>query len=509
MNKHRIVLLGSVLSVLNVALTTLVGFFLMPFLVHRLGDRMYGYWALVGAVLGYYGILDLGISPAVSFQFAKAIGGRDNDAPNRILSTAVVAFSGLGVIAFLLTLIAAALCGFFISDKQDVILFRLVLLLVGLGFAFGFPGRAFMGGLYAHLRNDLVSIIGMAVLVLRTLLIVALIFRGEGIVGLAVVSLITEVASYVASYAMLRRIHPGLRISFQLADRATFRELFSYGQYSMIIRIGDQFRFAVDGWTVAALVGIGAVAHYTIASRLSGYFLTFILSAVGLLQSLFSQLLGEKNFVGIRRVLQLGTRVAAVLSTVVAVSFVLYGRKFIQAWMGAEYLDAYIPAVILIAAIYCDLAQQPSVTYLLGVSQHRYLAIQTLLEGIANLVLSIYWGRTYGMVGVSMGTLVPMFVAKVILQPIYVCRSAGLSLWDYYIKDLGLGILTPALAALVLWFFSLRRISLDNLVAICAVIGIQAMVSLAVSFFAVFDAKERTLLVAKILPGKRLAPELV
>ena len=55
----------------------------MPFLVHGLGDRMYGYWALVGAVLGYYGILDLGISPAVSFQLAKAIGEGDSESPNR------------------------------------------------------------------------------------------------------------------------------------------------------------------------------------------------------------------------------------------------------------------------------------------------------------------------------------------------------------------------------------------------------------------------------------------
>lgn len=63
MKRHAPILRGSVLSVVSMALMTLLGFFLMPFVVHRLGDRVYGYWALVGTVLGYYDILDLGISP--------------------------------------------------------------------------------------------------------------------------------------------------------------------------------------------------------------------------------------------------------------------------------------------------------------------------------------------------------------------------------------------------------------------------------------------------------------
>jgi O-antigen/teichoic acid export membrane protein len=34
-------------------------------MVHNLGDRMYGLWALAGAFIGCYGLLDLGLSSAV------------------------------------------------------------------------------------------------------------------------------------------------------------------------------------------------------------------------------------------------------------------------------------------------------------------------------------------------------------------------------------------------------------------------------------------------------------
>jgi O-antigen/teichoic acid export membrane protein len=503
MTRSRIALLGSVLSIANVAVSTAVGFFLMPFVVHGLGDRMYGYWALVGAVLGYYGILDLGISPAVSFQVAKAIGKGDGESPNRVLSTAVVAFSGLGIIVLAVTAIVAACCPLFIKNPYDVGVFRTVLAITGFGLALGFPGRAFMGGLYAHIRNDLIAIVGIAGVIVRSLLIVVVILQGQGIVGIAVASLVTDVASYVAQYLILRSIHKGLRISLALADKAAFKDLLNYGGYSVIIRVGDQLRFAVDGWMVAAFVGIAGVAHYAIASRLSGYFLTFILSALGLLQSWFSQLLGGENFKGIRRTLRLATKIAAVLSTIVTVSFFLYGHAFLAEWMGLHYVDAYWPAVILIVALFTDLAQQPSVSYLLGVSKHRYLAIQTLIEGIANLILSMYWARQYGMVGVAMGTLVPMVVAKLFLQPAYVCRHAGISLREYYFAILGKSVLVPASLGLAMWWLVFRNIDLVNLWRVVVVVILQATLCAVASFFLIFEREDRHRLLSKLRSGRK------
>lgn len=496
--KHRVILMGSALGVASLTASVLVGFLLMPFVVHRLGDRMYGYWSLVGALLGYYGALDLGITPAVSFHMAKAMGEGDNESPNRTLSAAFAGLAGVGLAVLLITAVAAALCPFFVTNPSDGRVFRLVLLITGLGCAFGFPGRAFLGGIIAHLRNDLIATARTTALVLRTALVVWVILIGWGIVGLAVVSFLTDLSTYVAFYLILRRIQPGLRISFSLVNRAALRELFNYGRYSMMLRVGDQLRFAVDGWVVAGFVGVAAVAHYAIASRLSDYFLTVILTAVGLLTPWFSQMLGSGNHDGIRRLISLSTRIAAALSTIVACSFIFYGRAFIVQWMGARYVDAYWPALILVMAMYCDLAQQPSVAYLLGVSKHRYLAIQTMIEGVANLALSIGLAKSYGLVGVAIGTLAPMFVAKVIFQPAYVCRSAGISLSRYYLRDLGTGIMVPALFATGLWAVLLRSVTLSSLGTVCIVVALQAAICGVVAFYLACATSERQMIVRAI-----------
>lgn len=504
MKPHRTIAIGSIVRVLSLAATSLVGFFLMPFLVHRLGDRMFGYWTLIGALLGYYGILDLGITPAVQFQVAKAIGEGDTESPNRALSTAVAAFAGLGLVALAATLVAAACCQFFIKNPADAGIFRAVLIIMGLGFAFGFPGRAFMGGVYAHLRFDISASAGIVVLILRTVLIVVVVEGGGGLVGLAAVSLLSDAITYFANYLILRRIQKGLRISLKLADKATFKELFQYGRHSVVIQIGDQLRFSVDSWIVAGFVGVAAVAHYAVASRLAMYLLILMTGLLGTLGPWFSQLLGGQNYEGIRRTLVLGTKVAAALSTIAVCSFVLYGRAFIDKWMGPRYVDAYWPSLILIAAVFFDIAQQPSISYLLGVSRHRYLAFQTIGEGIANLALSIYWARSYGMIGVALGTLVPMIVAKFLLQPAYVCRTAGIPLAHYYVKVLGGSAVAPAACCLALWVI-LRNVELSGLGMVCLVVALQGLASALAAFFFVFGAEDRRRVAGKLWPRRQLA----
>ena len=43
------------------AANVVVGFFLWPIIVHRLGDDAAGIWVLIFSITGYYGLFDLGI----------------------------------------------------------------------------------------------------------------------------------------------------------------------------------------------------------------------------------------------------------------------------------------------------------------------------------------------------------------------------------------------------------------------------------------------------------------
>jgi len=503
MKIFRVAVHGSALRVVSLAATTLIGFFLMPFIVHHLGDRLYGFWALIATLLGYYGILDLGIVTAVQYHVAKAIGDKDESSVNIAISTSFFTFTALGLISFLISLTVAAFSGMIVHNREDLLNFRIVLLMLGAGAAIGFPGRAFVGAISAHLRFDLMSFAGIAILIIRTVLIVLVVGNGGGIIALAGISLLAEGLGYVVNYLILKKIQPSLRISRTLATLTKLKEMFHYSGYAVVIQVSDQLRFSIDGWMVGAFVGLTAVTHYSIGSRLAQSYLALIIAMVGILAPWFSQLLGSSDFEGIKRVFLLGTKISASLSTIVALSLVLYGKPFIGKWMGSAYLDAYLPMMLLVLGIYCDVSQLPSVSYMFGVSKHRFLAGITLAEGVANFALSIYWAPQYGMIGVALGSLVPMVIAKLLIQPIYVCKSLNLSLYDYYVQLWGRSVLAPAIPTFLVWIFWGRTINFANLFAVCAVILLQAVVGVVVSFFLVFGRREQRDLLGRFLSFRK------
>jgi O-antigen/teichoic acid export membrane protein len=498
LKRHRIVLLGSTLRVVSLAATTGVTFFLMPFIIHRLGDHNYGYWALVAAVLGYYGVLDLGIVTAVQFQVAKSMGDGDLESVNRTVSTSFFALAGLGFIICCLTVVVGLSSRLFIANAADVPTFRAVLFIMGADLAIGFPGRAFMGTIQAHLRFDITASISVAVLILRTTLILLVIGAGAGVTSLAVISLMCDSVGYVLTYVALRNIHSGLEVSPRLASWLTLRGLFNYSKFALIIQISDQLRFSLDVWMVSAFVGISAVTHYAIANRLSQAFFALIIAALGILSPWFSQLFGSSNRDGILRVFIIGTKVSAGLSTTIASTLILCGSLFIGRWMGQSYLDAYWPLALLVTAIYCDVAQLPSVSYMFGVSRHRFLAWVTLAEGLANVCLSVYWARKYGMIGVALGTLVPMVVAKLFVQPAYVCKLLGIPLYRYYIKLLGRSVLPPVLGSILFWSLIVRRLHLPNIGAVCLVMLCQAAFAALLTVFVSLNKCERESVFSRI-----------
>ncbi|HEV2246346.1 MAG TPA: hypothetical protein VGW37_06805 [Terriglobia bacterium] len=70
----KLVVSGSALQAVQFAIAVVVAFFLTPFVIHSLGDRMYGFWTLAAAFVGYYGLMDLGLSSAVNRYIAGAAG---------------------------------------------------------------------------------------------------------------------------------------------------------------------------------------------------------------------------------------------------------------------------------------------------------------------------------------------------------------------------------------------------------------------------------------------------
>src|SRR5712672_4652218 len=117
---HRVELVQIVKNVSSswIALGTnvLVGIFLSPYILHRLGDEAFGIWILIFSATGYYGLFDLGIRSSIVRYVAKYSATEEHDELNRLVNTAMFSYSGIGIVALAITLVG----GYFVSSIFNI-----------------------------------------------------------------------------------------------------------------------------------------------------------------------------------------------------------------------------------------------------------------------------------------------------------------------------------------------------------------------------------------------------
>jgi len=182
---------GSMLGVANHLATVVIALFLMPFVVFSLGDRMYGFWTLASAFIGYYGLLDFGLSSAVSRFIAKEIGAGDKEECNRIVNNAFFIFSCIGLVVLIITFVLSYLAFLFFPDPVESTLFQKVILVLGINVAVYFPIKVYKGIVVAHLQFEIMAIIRFIFLILKTALTVIVLIKGYKIIALAIFTLIS------------------------------------------------------------------------------------------------------------------------------------------------------------------------------------------------------------------------------------------------------------------------------------------------------------------------------
>lgn len=492
---------GSGLRTLNFFITIIVSFFMMPFVVHSLGDRLYGFWALVGTFLGYYGLLDLGLIAAVSRHIAGAIGAKDDEECNRIFNAAFFIYLALGFCALLITVILAASASLIFKTPGDAALFWKIILILGVNTAINFPVKAWRGILTAQLRYDIMSALGLLTLGLRTLLIILVLQAGYGILAMAWVTFISNLPEVALVIYFSKKNLSSLTIRVKHLAQKSVKTLFSYSAYAFIAQMADQLRFNVDAFVIAAFVSLAALTHYHVASTLVRYFISLMIASMGVFQPVFSRQFGAGDHESIKKTFFFATRLSVYLASFVGFGLIAWGKPFIQRWMGQEYLDAYPCLVILVLGSTFALWQIPSVNLLYGTSRHRFYALFNTIEGVSNLLLSLLLVKPFGIIGVAMGTFIPMAVIKLLIQPIYVCKVLSIDILDYTFKiskALLAVMLSLILPALLFFKYAAPDYKILSLLGIIFLIWY----ALFIWFFG-FNNMERKRFSLVILPNRR------
>jgi len=391
-----------------------IGLVMLPFNLAHLGMAAYGLWMLTTSFTAYFAMLDLGYGGALVRFVAQYRARRDARALNEVLSTISVVYTSIGVVTYLAVLAIAfnmELISALTPDQRATS--RTLLLIIGasvaLRFAFGPYGGVIVGFQRYHL-NNLTSIATSLTVASAN---VAVLLAGHGIVALVAVTTGVRIAALLVYRMNAYRVFPGLEIDWRRFNRTRLREVSGFGVFMLLLDTAYKVNYSTDMVVIGAWLGAPAVALWAPAQRLSELILKLSNQLSEALFPIVVDCDASERAARLRMLFLHGTRLSLATVLPVAGGVALLAHPLLTAWIGPSFGSTTTVVQILAFVVIVRVASATSSVVLKGAGLHRRLTILVGLMAAGNLALSIALVRTHGLVGVAVGTAVPVTLVAV------------------------------------------------------------------------------------------------
>jgi O-antigen/teichoic acid export membrane protein len=390
---------GVVVSLLSVPLT--IGY---------LGDERYGVWALIGALLGWLNLADLGISNGFTNMVVVAAGTGRNDLVRGYISTA---FAMLFSISLLVAITTGLLWPFInwsalfnihtelAKSEVNTAMFMAITIYL-ISFPLSIVNRTYTSLQRGQLANYWDMIANVASL--GSLYVVTHTHGGLPWLVFAVsgTSLLVRIASSAWLFAYRRELTP----SIKLINWSTAFQMMKPGIQFFFIQILALIVFQTDNLLVAHFLGAEEVPTYSLTYRLFEFSTLIQGVFFGYAWVGYTDAISRRDYNWVDRAFKLNLLFSIVSTVCISGCLVMIARPFIYFWThGAvsppQNLIYWMAAWSVINA-YCS----PMASLLAAASRLKYQLIYSAFGVLVNLVSSVILIQRWGVSGAIAGTVI-------------------------------------------------------------------------------------------------------
>ena len=428
-----------------------IGLLTLPFNLHHLGAEAYGLWMLTAGITVHFSILDLGYGGAIIKFVAQYRSKRDAQGLNEIASTIFVLFTGLGLLVYAVVIgLAFNLDHFLNITPAQAETGKWILLIVGLNAAVNFGFSTFGGICAGFQRYDINNVVAIASSFVIAVVNVAVVLMGYGLIPLVAATTAVRLGTYFIYWRNAYKVFPLLRVRPALFRRSRLREVTAFSIYASMIDWANKLNYELDEIIIGVFLGAAPVAIWAVADRIASA--TQRLTNQGnavlfplIVDSDVGQKLGR-----LQTVLIEGTRLSLATVTPIAIVLIVLAEPIVRGWVGPAMIGAVPVVQVLALTVAFRVANATGTTLLKGSGHVRYLAFVNLGTGAANVAMSAALIKPYGLVGVAVGTLVPILFSSIFLTFPVACRRVQVPVADALRRAVWPALWPAAVVALAL-----------------------------------------------------------
>lgn len=503
MDKGKQIKIGALISYFTIFFNIAMGLIYTPWMMKTIGQSDYGLYTLAMSLINTFAF-DFGLSMAAQRYIAANLAKDDQAAANK---TAGLIYKLYLVITVVLLLVFLLLFFFIESVYTELTLeeiekFRGLYLIAAIYSVCSFPFLPLNGVLSAYEKFVQLKVSDLIHKILNIILTVAALIAGVGVYSLVLVNLVAGIAFAVVRVVLVKRSTP-IRADFSYRDKSLVRELFSFSLWTSVFSLTTRLMLSLAPSVLGIVSGSYEIAVFGFAVALESYIYTFINAINGFFMARLSRI-SEKN--AEKRGAEEATdlmisvgRFILMLFTLIFVGFVALGKDFISLLFGEQYINSYYCTLLICGYGFIAYPQQIANTYLVVKGKVKQRAIISAACLAVNLFLSLFLGKRWGAVGVSVAIFIALILNTFLMNILYHCKL-GISLSRFF-KNCHLNLL-PGVLSYAVMAFAISRLPLGGWGGFILKVSLSCVVYGAIAWFLMLD-QEKKAFIKKALKMKR------
>ena len=406
------------------------GLLVFPFVLRTVPAQDFGLWMAAGELIGFAGLVDLGVLMTLPLLAAQADGRKDRVALRQLISDCLF----LSTLAALLFLAVTSVLWSFRSElpglarygDATLVFLETPLLVLAVGYAVALPLRTFAAVLTGLQDVTCLGVLALVQAALGLALTLGLLTAGFGLQALAWAAAAPPLAVSLVAVIRLALKQPDLLKEVPWPAWARMKVLLREGFGSRLGGFGWQLVSASQSIIIVRLLEPELAVVYACTAKLPMMLMqmVWLLTDSGLIG--FAQLHGEGNQERTREVSRVMLRVSLAGASCAGVVVLLLNPLFVRLWVGEPrfggiMLNALLAAWLLVATMIHSFSTQAA-----SIGARFQVGSMTLVQGLIHLPLAALGASLLGLNGLLAGALTAGTLIGCSLQSILLSRCLAL-----------------------------------------------------------------------------------
>ena len=444
---------GIALSYIYTALNTIIGLFMSAYIIRMIGETEYGLYQTMTSFATYLTLFQFGTGSIMTRNIALCRkDGSENEKYRKNTSTvwtvAIIQAVVIAVVSTIFYLLIDVIYQKSLTAEQ-IQYGKILFLIVAIKLIVSFLEQVLNGVVLGCERYSLTTIVRLVHLVTRTAIVIALLTVKPFALHLVITDTLLSAATFAYTFCYCKKY---LKVSFSLKyfDLAIFKNVLPLAVALFLQTVINMANGNVDKFLIGILMSPEAVTVYSIGMFIYTTFSSLTTIPISMyMPKIAADMRDGKRSAELTETLIQPCRLIFLIGGVVLFGFITIGKQFISIVYGDTYMDARIIAVIVMTAMIINMSNGVIVNVLDVLNKRIVRSVILLFTTIANILLTVFWIKSWGMVGAAAATGICTLIGQDIIMNIYYDKVIRIHV-IYLFKKTFKGILPSLLLATVL-----------------------------------------------------------